>query len=61
MLFGCLSEREHLVDIYVKIRNDGAVRDTYMLTSEGMDLQGKLNQRPGMDLAFILFFLNIIT
>lgn len=31
-----------------------------MLTSEWIDLQGELNQRSGMDLGFILLFLNII-
>lgn len=60
MLVAHLSECEHLVDIYIKIRNDGAMQDTCILTSEKMDLQGKLNYRPGMDLSFILFFPNII-
>lgn len=60
LLVAHLSECEHLVDTYIKIRNDGAMQDTCMLTSERMDLQGKLNYRPGMDLSFILFFPNII-
>lgn len=60
LLVARLSECEHLVDIYIKIRNDGAMQDTCMLISERMHLQGKLNYRPSMDLGFILFFPNII-
>lgn len=60
LLVAHLSEREHLVDIYIKIRTAGAMQDTCMLAAEGMVLQGKLNCRPGMDLGFILFFPNIV-
>lgn len=59
LLVAHLSEREHLLDICIKIRNDVAMQDTCML-SERMDLQGKLNYRHRMDLDFILFFPNTI-
>lgn len=45
--------------IYIKIRSDGAMQDTCML-SERMHLQGELNYRHRMDLGLILFFPNTI-
>lgn len=59
LLVARLSECEHLVDIYIKIRNDGGCARR-MLISERMHLQGKLNYRASMDLGFILFFRNVI-
>lgn len=58
LLVARLSDCEHLADIYIKIRNDGAT----LGTSESVDFQGKLNYRPGMDLGFLglLLFPNII-